>query len=350
MARSFNTPNPGKMLLSLASAMLMLSAIFCGCGHKSDELPAEIHESGRDNIVEALPVSLDDSLPMFHVYSTIHLLGDTLIVGDPKSTEKRFFAYNLCTNTPIGWFGKVGMGPGELWNFGGEFFDRKSHRIFGRNGGTMELMWLDIDGALQKDEPPTVIGNFDLVKGLLMSPYSINDTTFLGRLYVYDFETYTGSNRLVRFNPETLSSTPLGDNHPLLQESYALVYYPEKNMIFALGDTKDFIQIYDFDGNLKRTIYGSDYTDSPEKNMEYFGWGTVDSKGRVYATYNGRNKLEARHRDLVIYSPEGEYLKTIRFDVTHLWDVVYHEPTNRIYFSCDGEPQFGYINLADYGL
>ena len=342
-----NTPKTYKVFKVLLGVSLFF---LTGCGGK-EEAYADIHETGRNNIVEAHPVSLDDSLPMFHVYSTIHFLGDTLIIGDSKSSEKRFFAYNLSTNTPIGWFGKVGIGPGELANFGGECFDRKSHRLFGRNGGTMELMCIDIDASLHSDAPPTVIGKFDLAKsGVIMSPYIVDDTTIYGRSYIYDFETYTGSNRMVRFNPETLVSAPLGEPHPLLQESFGMAYYPEKNTIYVLGDTKDFIQIYDFDGNLKRTIYGSDYTDSPGKNMEYFGWGAVDSKGRLYATYNGRDKRNSRHQDLLVYSPEGKYLKTIHFDVKHLWDIAYHEPTNRIYFSCDGEPQFGYINISDYGL
>ena len=321
-----------------------------GCGGK-EESYADIHETGRNNIVEAKPVSLDDSLPMLHSLSNIHLLGDTLILEDYKSISKIFFAYNLATNTSIGWFGKAGQGPGELINFGGVFLDEKCHRLFGSDGGTMEFKCIDIDAALKNDECPTVVAKFDMAKnGVLIAPFFLNDTAFIGKSYLYDFETYTGSNRLVRFNPKTETTTPIADPHPLMEESFSLTYSPEKNTIFVLGHKKDFIQIYDFDGNLKRTIYGSDYTDSPGKNMEYFGPSTVDSQGRLFAIYNGRDKREARHRDLLVYSPEGKYLKTIRFDVAHLWDIAYHEPTNRIYFSCDGEPQFGYINLSDYGL
>ncbi len=333
-----------KVLLGLTLFFLI------GCGGK-EESYADIRESGRNNIVEARPVSLDDSLPMFHSLSSVHILNDTLIVEDGKATDKIFYAHDLSTNTPIGWFGKVGNGPDELISFGGIFIDKVSHRLFGADGGTMEFKCIDIDSALQVGKKPTVVAKFDMAKnGILLAPYYVNDTSFIGKSYIYDYETYKGSNRLVRFNPTTETTTPLGNPHPLLEESFSLAYSPENNIIFALGHAKDFIQIYDFDGNLKRTIYGSDYTDTPKKNMEYFGPGAADSSGRLFAIYNGRNMFEARHRDLLVYSPEGKYLKTIRFDVKHLWKVVYHEPTNRIYFSCDGEPQFGYINLADYGF
>ncbi|MBD5374047.1 MAG: hypothetical protein HDR77_01010 [Bacteroides sp.] len=321
-----------------------------GCGGK-EEAYSDIHETGRNNIVEAKPVSLDDSLPMLHSLSNIHLMGDTLIVEDKKSNDKMFFVQDIINNIPLGWFGKIGQGPGELINFGGVFLDSKSHRLLGSDGGTMEFKCIDIDAALKNDECPTVVAKFDMAKnGVLIAPFFLNDTAFIGRSYLYDFDTYTGSNRLVRFNPKTSITTPLGESHPLLQESFIPVYSPESSKIFVIGGKKDFIQIYDFDGNLKRTIYGSDYTDSPGKNMEYFGAGVSDSQGRLYAVYNGRDRREARYRDLLVYSPEGKYLKTIRFDVAHLWDIAYHEPTNRIYFSCDGEPQFGYINLSDYGL
>lgn len=335
----------------LLKVLLGVSLFFLtGCGGKED-VYADIHETGRDNIVDARPVSLDDSLPMFHRLSDIYLLGDTLIVDDDKSTDKQFFGYNISTKTPLGWFGQIGEGPGELSQFGGIFIDKDSHRIFGRQLGTKEFKCIDIDAALQRGESPQLIAKFDIAKdGFLLAPYFLNDTVFIGKSYLYDFETYTGSNRLVRFNPKTEMTTPLGEPHPLLDDPFSLAYSSEKNTIFALGHAKDFIQIYDFDGNLKRTIYGSDYVDSPGKNMEYFGPSTVDSQGRLFAIYNGRDKREARHRDLLVYSPEGKYMKTIRFNMAHLWKVVYHEPTNRIYFSCDGEPQFGYINLSDYGL
>lgn len=338
--------HPLKRHLRLLPALLL--PFLSSCGQKIQE-PVEIHEGARDNIVEAHPVSIDDKLPALNNLTNLHLLGDTLIFEDHQSTDKIFFAYNLATGDSIGWFGTVGQGPGEVINFGGVYFNPATHRLYGQDGGSFEYKYIDVDAALQGNDAATPFSKFDLIeKGVLTDPFYVNDTTVLGKLTKFNFETRKQYNEWVRFNPVTTQSTPFGEQHPLLEKSFIAEYDPAHNLIYVAGTRQDFLQIYDFDGHLKKTIYGAGFTDTPERNFDAFSGGTIDSKGNLYVKFNGRDVREGRAHDLLVYSPDGKYQKTIRFDVAHLGSVVYYKPQNRIYFSCDGDPQFGYINLDEY--
>ena len=332
-------------MLSLALSLCCVS-----CGSKSEGY-SEIHEKSRDNIVEAQPVSIEDSLPMFHSLASILLIGDTLIIDDYQSTEQRFFAYDLSNGHGLGWFGKVGQGPGEITSFSGIYTDPLKKEVVGIGLGGTEVKAFQVDSALTFNDYKTrILTHYDgTANGFLLSPCFVNDTSILARAYVYDFDTYTGSNRIVRFNPVTGHYTAIGEANPLLEKSFSIAYSPEVKRVYLAGKGRDFIQLYDPEGNLIKTVYGPKFEEeNPSDHIEYFGTCITDSSGRLYVTYNGRDRMEGRAKDLLIYDKDGHYLKTIHFDVSHLWDLAYHEPSNRLYFSCDGEPQFGYINLSDY--
>ena len=341
-----------KLINIVSWLMLSLALSLCcaSCGSKSEGC-SDIHEKSRDNIVEAQPTSIEDSLPMFHVYANIYLVGDTLIIEDYKSTDKMFYAYDLVRNKGLGWFGKVGQGPGELTNFGSVYINPNKKQLAGFDLGTMDVKAFQIDSALTDSETlaQTIVKYDGAANGFLLSPHFVNDTSVLARAYVYDFDTYTGSNRIVRFNPVTGHYTAIGEANPLLEKSFSIAYSPEVKRVYLAGKGRDFIQLYDPEGNLIKTVYGPKFEEeNPSDHIEYFGTCITDSSGRLYVTYNGRDMMDGRAKDLLIYDKDGHYLKTIHFDVSHLWDLAYHEPSNRLYFSCDGEPQFGYINLSDY--
>ena len=48
--------------------------------------------------------------------------------------------------------------------------------------------------------------------------------------------------------------------------------------------------------------------------------------------------------DIIVMDLDGKYLKTLRFDAP-LGAMIYHEKSNRLYLSTEGEPQFGYLQL-----
>ncbi len=326
-------------ILMLATMCTALWSCRPGAGH-----PVEKWHDERDKIEEISLVSIDEELPPLH--SLVHMLtlGDTLIIMDNKSQDRLFHAYDVNKNKYIGSFGKFGNGPGEMAYIGGIYLDDKGI-LYGLNTAQMKLQGVDVKMAL-KDEEYKAFQKTRLDESgylvLFSSPHFINDSTVICSLFTNDaseFVTHVG-----KFNPNN-GATSVVVSIPSAGNGRSLIAVaPDKDLIVETSMLEDRIRLFDMDGKLSRTIYGPDYGDKDKTGISCFS-DPIIAGDRIYVNYNGEHAgTRTMGTDIIVMDLDGKYLKTLRFDAP-LGAMIYHEKSNRLYLSTEGEPQFGYLQL-----
>ncbi len=329
------------MRIVFSSLCVFLLLLF-SCEQRSKGL-TDKHAGARNNVVNVELIGIDDRLPALHSLSSIYVLGDTLIIHDSKSVDNLIYAYSLKEQKGLGWFGKFGSGPGEVNNFGGLFFDPFRGILYGTDYGRQKVVGYDIRRALvESDYVPESKMTLDppTRPGIIFNGYYVNDSTLYCRLAFMN-------NNLAKYDLQHGRVTILGEDNPVCSSQFRLVYFPEKQRFVALGVNSDRIDFLDLEGNQLATVFGPDYTEYNDGTHKYFACGIRDKQGNIYGVYLGKDFSKNVPQDIIVMNSEGDYIKTFHFD-GHIWNIAYHEPTNRLYVSTDGEPQFGYINLDDY--
>ena len=333
------------MKLYFIHALLLSLVLFCSCANSTGDSMEE-HENERTKSVDVSLTSIDDDLPPCHNYSELKIIGDTLIIINLRSTDKLFYAYDLKMQRGLGWFGKFGGGPGELSNFSGKVINPNTHTIYGTDFGTFERKKIDIRKALADSTyGAETIRNIDVWKdGYFKEAYFINDSIVYTCLKQFD-----GSSKLVKYNINSEFSIPIDtiENHE--QSNSLIIVAHDSQLLMRVYHSYDKIRIYSFEGNLKKIIYGPDYKEQWDGRTRFFGSGVVGKDEQIYVLYNGQEIPKHYPQDILVMDKDGRYLKTLHLN-SFVWDIAYHKPTNRLYVSTDGEPQFGYINLSDYDL
>ncbi|MBD5324174.1 MAG: hypothetical protein HDS02_04965 [Bacteroides sp.] len=296
-------------------------------------------------------MSIEDSLPDLNALSYIYIIGDTLIINDWKSIEKQYYAYNLTNNTGLGWFGKSGGGPGELVKYMGGTFDKVNKIIYGVDFGPMEIKKIDIQKALSDSTyGAETVRRIDPGKeGYFTSGYYLNDSVIYTSWVLPDSIRHTMHTLIVRYNPMTGNVDAIERPDENNMKNSFMIYNTDSACFVTFCRFYDLMRLYDSKGNLRKNIYGPDYKNESDGRTAYFFGAEIDRNNNIYAIYCGKDYGQYKPQDIIVMNSDGEYLKTIHFDY-YLWNIAYHMPTHRLYFSMDGEPQFGYINLSDYDL
>lgn len=336
---------PGCTLRILSAVTICLALWSCRPGAVQ---PTEEWCGTRDNVEKATLVPFGESLPDIGGFNEMFISGDTLIINYISSQDKLFFAYDLNKDKYIGSFGRYGDGPGEMANIGGIFIDDKG-RLFASNANHMNIQYVDIDKALHDDDyKANVQVKHDISNGFMPIACCkyMNDTTVLCSIFTpgrWSYNTHVG-----RFNPQTgvgvvIDSITTGKD----TDRSAIAVSPGKNLIASVGMSHDRIRLFDLDGNLKKTIYGPEYEEKRDNKYRYFA-NAVIGDDKIYALFRGKEKdLEKSSyssEKMIVMDLDGRYIKTLDFGYP-LVDMVYHNKTNRLYISTDGEPQFGYLQL-----
>lgn len=329
----------------MLSAALMFA--LCSCGQSASSVQT-VHKSERDNIEEVTLVSIDDSLPPLHNGTFLWMLGDTMIIQDLHATDWLFHTFDVQKNRHLGYFGKFGAGPGEVSNFGGQFFDSRNKKFYGLNGNSRIIVRLDIDSALA-DPSYKAVNVIDTkpVHGELYERlynfHFINDSLLIcsARVPYNSIEEF----HLGHINPKT-GEKRIIDNlgHQSKGNSNVMTVSPENNLIALFGIAFDRLRLFDLDGNHLKTITGPDY--QAEYNNETFYYvNSTTGGGKLFGLYLNQIPIEEiTHSDIIIFDTEGNYLKTLRLK-GRAFGLAYSESTGRLYVSCDGDPQFGYIQI-----
>lgn len=329
----------------ILTAALILA--LCSCGQSVGSAQT-VHQSKRDNIEDANLISIDDSLPMLHDASFLTMLGDTLILRDHKSTDKMFVAYDIPSGRYIGSFGQFGAGPGELSNAGGVFTN--GHNLYCINGGSRKMVKFDVDTALTDSlyKPIDIIEIVSFSDGLLKHPYNyniVNDSMLICCVKMHHPDTHKMESCLGKFDMNTGDVKVIDDvMHPVVGRNNNIGVSVADSLIVIYSYDQDRIKFSDLNGNVFKVIRGPNFSEELSRGIEYFSNVTIGGD-RLFAVYLNRPLTgDDKRSDIIVMDLEGNYLKTYRMN-DHIWDMVYNESTGRLYVSCDGDPQFGYIQI-----
>lgn len=334
-------------MLIKTAVLLTIVSLLCSCDQSKDSV-VEVYSGSRDNVTTVTLTSIDDALPMIHDNASFAICGDTLIINDYRSTDRQLIAYDLNNGKYLGSFGMYGQGPGEIANFGGLFYDSKNGIIYGLDLSKWQIAGFNLREAIADSTYKAFVKiRMTNHRGRpFNTPFYVNDTTIFCSVFVPDETGMKLGSHVGRFNLITgetsLLDSIVASGYPTANIAVA----PLENRIFEIGHTHDRIRIYDFKGNLEKTIYGPDFIEKHDGRTYYFASSTI-AGDKLLVVYSGEDLLNKnRNHEIIVMDLDGNYIKTL--DVgARISSIVYHPKTDRVYVSEDDEPQFGYFNLSE---
>ena len=331
-----------------ATIFTIIVGLLSSCG-KSSPAPTKVYLDDRNNIEYRELISIEDSLPLLHAFVKMTILGDTLIINDSQSRNHQFYAYNVVTGRYLGAFGKYGVGPGEIANFGLIGIATDSGTLYGVDYNQWKVYGFDIAKALS-DSTYQPFKKVDFYKGdgtrpIIRSIY-LNDSTVYCAVLVPSHDYRKIGYHLGRFNLLTGRSELLDSINPD-EHSGILCKHPDKDELIEFSIEFDRIRFFDFNGNLKRMVYGPDYKDYQKKASYYESTPTIvgDNIYIVYANGGDFRDPDVGHQ-IIVMDLEGNYIKSIDVGI-RINAITYHPETRRMYVATWDEPQFGYFEIDD---
>lgn len=303
----------------------------------------------RDRIEEVELCSIEEKLPAIHSSSTLFMSGDTLIVHDFKSTDMQFFAYDIKEDKYIGQFGKFGEGPGEIANVGNVMLDPNNKMLYCLNGSKWQIEGFDIPAALSdpgyRSFFKTKLKEIDGISPIIITGKLINDSIAYCEVRLPDADWREISSRIGRLNLNDGSLMLIEESGNDKKSRNYLTLSLKNKLIVSTAWTHDRVRLFDLEGNLKKVIYGPDYTDSQKNpNKEYYSYVCIGRDG-IYAAYmNDDIRRKQFATDIIVMDLDGKYQKTLHVG-KFITGIQYNETYNRIYISTTAYPQFGYIQL-----
>ena len=322
--------------------------LFCSCGQNNNNVN-ETHSGDRDKVTTVTLTSIDDALPMIHSDARLSAYGDTLIIRDHKSTDRQLIAYDLNKGQYLGSFGKYGQGPGEIANFGSLFYDSKKGVIYGLDLSRWQIVGFNLREAIVDTAylafTKIKLTDHDGGRAINMPTY-VNDSTIFCSVFVPDETGMSLSSYIGKFNLLTGHSTLLDSiDDPGRHTGYVAASL-NHNIIVEAGMTHDRVRIYDLDGNLKRIIYGPDFESKHDGRTYYFS-SSIIAGDKLLSVYSGVDaRKQVTGHEIVVMDLDGNYIKTLEIGA-RIASIAYHDKTDRVYVSQDGEPQFGYFVLSE---
>lgn len=336
-----------KLKLSLYSLLLLL---LFGC-QKSNNSMVE-YEGKRENVIVPKTVSIADELPDMHSFSHLYIIGDTLVINDHKSTTFQFAAYDIAKEKYICSFGKFGNGPGEIANFGSIYINPEKRKLIGTDLNKFRVVGFQLDSALSDTAyVPQIMGKLRSENGVIsvmLSSNFVNDTTAYCEMNTpTERRDVPLVSSLGKYNPYEGKMTEITAVSDDERERYCVAVSLKDSLIYAFGRNNDVVTLLDLEGNRIKTIIGPDNIEKPGGRLLFYTWPVVGGN-HVFVVYSGKELRDRpNNNDIHVLTLDGRYELTFRLD-DQIAGLAYHEPTNRLYFSTEGEPQFGYISLDDY--
>ena len=324
------------------AVLLLLTVPACSSGNDR-----EVWQDERDIIEETTIVSMDDSLPPMHAFTSFYIIGDTLLFHDFYSTDRQFFGYNLNNGESLGWFGIYGSGPGEIANFGAPFIDKRNKVLYGLNCNLWSIMGFELDKAFNDSSyrafTKTDMSDLELRVPIVKSFFT-NDSTVLCQMYDMNENWTCSTSRIGRLDLETGRTVIIDDYVPEPDTRFGMALSVKDSLICATYHTNDQINLFNLDGKLIKTIYGPDYH-NPRLHKVYYFYEPEFCGDKICVVYHGKfDPTFSVGHDILMFDLEGNYLKTLRCEMP-ITCLAYHEKTNRLYVYTNGDPQFGYIQL-----
>ena len=330
----------------VATMLTAIVALLCSCA-KSNEATV-VHAGSRDNVTTVTLTSIDDSLPPIHSDARFSVYGDTLIIRDRKSTDKMFKSYDMNKDKYLGSFGLYGQGPGEIANCVNTFFDNAHGVMYGLDLSKWQIVGFNLKEAIADSTYKAFvkIKLTDHGGRAIMSPTYINDSTVLCSVYVPNETGMSLSSTIGRFNMLTGEMILMDSIATSGRHTAGMVVSIPHSLIIETGSTHDRIRLYNMDGNLIKTIYGPAYEERHDGHTYYYS-SSIIAGDKLLSVYSGMDaRKQVTGHEIIVMDLDGNYIKTLDIGA-RIASIAYHDKTDRVYVSQDGEPQFGYFNLSE---
>lgn len=326
--------------------LLVLSLVVGSCTRNSE---TEKYHQERNSIISVhsliKEIQIDDVL--IGSIARPFLLGDYLIIGDYKSSDKLIHIFNKNNFDYLVSTAYVGQGPGEITVMGHIGIDEKRRKFYVSDHGKQKIFSYDMDSVLiNPDYMPEVKTEMNMVQFPDRYQY-INDTLSIA-LMIEPTSVSTFNQAVSKWNIQVGTFEPMKYQHPdITKKRISFAASPDKDMYVECYTYHDLVSICNFDGSLKYNIYGPAWDKRESNEIHHYG-NVVFCGDKIVASYSGGdNYSDAYHPTVfLVFNLEGDYLKTL--DVGYrIVDFCFDKDNNRIIMNLDDEIQFGYLNLDE---
>lgn len=275
---------------------------------------------------------------------------DRLILLDMKSRDELIKVFNLNTGDYLGSFAKVGPGPMEI---GGpdplclkHSSDTSRAKILMIDHAQHKIMSYDIDSALNNDEyaPYRLLkishSNFPSRMKFIADTFSLAEM-----IYMNPAEDGFSKTPGI-FNLITGEMTPFLKSNNMHMKQFSFDADEKLDLFIIGGYVNDVLLLYDFNGNLKRTIKGPNYKNKPDKNSVYYSKIELSNE-HIFAVRSGSKISEnALGSKIIIFDTSGNYIADLELGKT-IRDIKYDDISRKLFVSLIDDIQIATIDITE---
>ncbi len=274
--------------------------------------------------------------------STFSILDDRYLVLVNKKNHNIIHLYNIEKRELIKSFGNKGKGPGEYMGISDILYEKRNNRIFIYDATQKKFDIVNLTDILrQKRFKPNMTTKVSLDGGIPLRWEIINSDTLLAtgglnkRLCFYNskFDTIKTEGYI----PGNFSDRK--DIFKYLTSTDIVKNDDEKKIAFG-NRTNDILEIFRFNGKIKKTIHGPDINKPGWLASSSIPTGYFDlasSSKYIYCVYSGEKTndkmdwIKTLGKNILIFNWEGKPIKKIELD-HRIGDIVISEKNKTIYF------------------
>ena len=332
------------MKRTIFACYLLWIGILSSCTSNTD---TEKHQHQRDNIVDVHDQvkELQTGDVLIGSYSRLFILGEYLIIGDYKSTDKLIHLFNKNDFSHIASTATMGQGPGEIAVMGHIGIDEQRGKFYVSDHGKQKIFSYDVDSVLTN---PHYMPEVKVEMNMVQFPdrYEYFNDTLSFALMIEPTSVSTFNQAVARWNIEAGTFEPMKYQHPEIQKKRISFAVSLERGIYAECYTyHDLMTICTLDGTLICNVYGPAWDATVSNRIKHYEDVVICGDKIVAAYSGGENFSDARYpTKLLVFNLEGDYLKTL--DVGYrITDLCYDKESNRLLMVLNDDIQFGYLSL-----
>lgn len=328
--------------------LLYLSFIIIACWSCIQNDETEKYQNKRDNVIniqERIKEIKIDSV-FFGPVVGLNLMGDYLIVSDPRQEDKQIHLFDRHSFKYITATAPKGKGPGEIANLGRIGVDEIQRKFYVNDNAKLVIYSYDLDSVLVNPSyMPDV--KMKMTETLFPEEYQyINDSLCIGRMVApigtSDFEHLTA-----RWNITTGEIKPMKYKHPAIKKKRICLSTSTDYDIYAeCYFYHDLMTVCDLNGKLKYNVYGPNWN-SRNTNKTVHYKTVVFCKDKILASYAGKDNFSKDNdptKILVFDMKNGDYLYTLDIEYG-IVNFCYDKENHRLILFLNEEMQFACLDL-----
>ncbi len=343
------------LLLVLLSIIIQYSCDKSDSISKDYETFAEFHTSKKYNINK-----FTDKKYMMPPIDMEIIDDKYLITENGQGVSKpMILIYDLESKIFYKGFGKEGKGPNEFINIRGIFVNNNNLWVYDKTQTKFKIY--RIDDILYKSKPePKLIKKLNMNEGWIWKLNIIKNKIVTTGAFI-DY-------RLVFYNFDLEPIKKIGEFPENTSEKNKFIHFqttnivknPKKELFSFANLHNDMFEIYNYNGELLKTICGPDIfkfswlTGRQFKNTIFTYSRLGATSNHIYAVYSGlkmNNKkdwLSVRGKNIFVFDWDGKPVKKIVTDF-HILSIIASEKRKELYMIYfDGEYfRIGYIDISD---